>query len=129
MGTLELQFLVRGRDTGLGRRGDATPKDAESQSAMNHQEYLDFLTVWGEQFASVMIEDAGAKDVTPQDAYEVFVEAFPEEPTPTRLAALSEQELEMLRAKCEKVLEHRPIPVASLRKAISLTLCAWSPAG
>ncbi len=92
---------------------------------MKEQEYLDFLTVWGEQFASVMMEDVGAKGVAPQDAYEVFVEAFNKEPTPEALASLSEQELEVLRVKCEKVLDHAPIPAMILREAISRTLVGW----
>ncbi len=92
---------------------------------MKQQDYLDFLTVWGEQFASVMLEDAGAKEVASQDAYEVFVEAFRKEPTPEALASLSDQELEMLRIQCEMVLDHAPIPTTCLRKAISLTAKAW----
>ena len=94
---------------------------------MTEQEYLDFLTTWGEQFASVMLEDAGAKEAIPQDAYEVFVDAFRKEPTPDGLAALTEDELKKLRATCEKILDHTPIHAASLRKAISYTLAAWPP--
>ncbi|HEX5211667.1 MAG TPA: hypothetical protein VFW22_08035 [Pseudolabrys sp.] len=94
---------------------------------MKKQEYLDFLTVWGEQFADVMMANVGAKGVAPQDAYEVFVEAFNKEPTPAFLASLSDQELEALRAQCEKVLDHAPIPATCLREAISRTLSAWPP--
>src|SRR5262245_11070482 len=84
MGTLELQFLMRGRDTVLGKAcGDATSKDAEGQSAMIHQEYLDFLTVWGEHFASVMIEDAGANDVTPMMPRNTRARARGPNPGPT----------------------------------------------
>jgi hypothetical protein len=64
---------------------------------MKEQDYRDSLTVWGEQFASVMMQDAGAKQVALQDAYDVFVEVFHKEPTPKALASLSDQELEVLR--------------------------------
>lgn len=92
---------------------------------MTEQEYLDFLTVRGDSFCNAMRETAGITEVVHQDAYEVFVEAFRKEPTPAALAALSEQELEILRSVCEKVLDHAPIPAASLREAISRTLVGW----
>ena len=92
---------------------------------MTEQEYLDFLTTWGDSFCDAMRKTAGVTEVTQQDAYEVFVETFRKEPTRAALAALSEQELEMLRQTCEKVLDHSPIPAASLREAISRMLVAW----
>jgi hypothetical protein len=92
---------------------------------VKEQEYLDWLTVWGDQFCEVTREEAGKLVASHQDAYEVFVEAFHKEPTPAALAALSEQELEKLRVACEKVLDRAPISATSLREAISRTLTAW----
>jgi hypothetical protein len=81
---------------------------------MNEQEYLDFLIAWGEEFAGAMWEDARI-EASSQDAYEVFVEAFGEKPTPQALASLSEQQLEKLRQTCEKCSITRrspPLPCA-----------------
>jgi hypothetical protein len=96
---------------------------------VSESENLNFLAAWGDEFAESLSPVLGGKEVTPHDAYEVFVAAFRREPTPELLASLSEDPLEKLRVACETELEHSPIPIEAIRDAVARALARWPADG
>jgi hypothetical protein len=60
--------------------------------------------------------------IPPSEGYSVYRRAFADDPTPQKLAAFGDEDLETLRAACEAHFERRGIKLAHIRVWISNTL-------
>jgi hypothetical protein len=95
---------------------------------MNAQQFCDFLMALGQEFCGALSPPVPENLITPQDAYEVWLATFRQEPSPERLASLSRPELSRLRDECERYFECPLISIEQTRSAITRTLARW-PAG
>lgn len=91
---------------------------------MDEQGFADFLTALGEEFCAVLGPVIGWEKVVPQDAYELFLRAFGQDPSPRLLAALTASQIERLRAAWESYYE-TSISEQQVRDAIAGTLSRW----
>jgi hypothetical protein len=101
-----------------------TPPDEPLR--MSEEEFLDFLSALGEEFSETLSPVVGSENIVPQDGYELFIRVFKQAPNPHFLGALSESQMEQLRADCEKYFECAGVSVEHIREAITRTLARWS---
>jgi hypothetical protein len=92
---------------------------------MNEHDFNGFLIALGQEFCESLSAIAGSEDIVPQDANEVFLRTFGQNPSPQLLATLSESELEQWRAGWEMYFECRGISVDQMRRAVAQTLARW----
>jgi hypothetical protein len=89
---------------------------------MNEQARLDFLTAFGEEFCEALAPWVGWDNIASQDAFEVFLRVFGQEPTFSILSSLSDGQLEELRVGSEQYFESRGIAIEQIRIAVARTL-------
>jgi hypothetical protein len=94
---------------------------------MNEHRRLDFLAALGEEFCEGLSPTVGRDNITPQDAFEVFLRVLGQEPSPQMLSSLSGPQLEQLRAGSEQYFECEGLTVAQIRNAIARTLARHPP--
>jgi len=92
---------------------------------VDEQQFIDFLSAFGESFCESLGPAVGWDKIVPQDAYEVFLRVLNQDPSPRLLASLSESQLEQLRADCERYFECAGIDIAQVREVIARTLARW----
>jgi hypothetical protein len=86
---------------------------------------LNFLTALGQEFCWALSPPVPDDLIVPQDGYEVWRRAFGADPSPAALAALTESQLEQLRAVCAGYFECPAVSAAQVQLAISRTLARW----
>jgi hypothetical protein len=86
---------------------------------------LDFLSALGEEFCGALSPPVPGDLITPQDGYEVWLRAFGADPSPAALAALTESQVQQLRAASAKWFECPTVSAAQVRLAVSRTLARW----
>ena len=92
---------------------------------MDEQQFLDFLSAWGEELCTALSPLIDWESITPQEAYEVFVRAFGQDPSPRLLASFTTAQMEQLRATCESYFGVNTISAYHVRDAIARTLLRW----
>src|SRR5690348_12184683 len=93
---------------------------------MDEQKRLDFLAALGEAFCEELAPAVGWDNVTPQDAFEVFLRVLRQEPSPQILSSLSDLQLEQLRVGSEQYFECEGLTVAQICTIIARTLARHS---
>ncbi len=96
---------------------------------MSDQRRLDFLSAFGEEFCDSLSLTVGTDNVVPQDGYEVMLRAFGMQPSPEVLSALSDSQVEAVRAECARYFECEGITAEQIRTAVSRTLRAIQRTG
>jgi hypothetical protein len=91
---------------------------------MNEQQRLDFLAAFGDEFCDGW---EGLTNLVPQDAYEVFLRVFRQEPSPQLLRSLSDGQLEQFRVGAERYLEREGLTIEQIRGIIFRTLSRHPP--
>ena len=89
---------------------------------MNEQARLNFLTAFGEEYCEALAPAVGWDNIAPQDAFEVFLRVFQQEPSFQSLSSLSDTQLEELRVGSEKYFESAGIAIEQICKAVARTL-------
>jgi hypothetical protein len=89
----------------------------------------DFLAALGQEFCEALSPPVPEDLIVPQDAYEVWLRAFGQPPSPESLASLSGPQLSRLRDECERYFECPSLAAAQVRTAIDRALARWSVAG
>lgn len=72
---------------------------------MNQENVISFLSGFGEEFCQTLHPMVGWDANVPPDAYEIFYSTFNQEPSPQRLAALSESQLKQWCTSCREYFE------------------------
>jgi hypothetical protein len=85
----------------------------------------DFVGALGEEFRGALSPPVPGDIITPQDGYEVWWRAFEAAPTPATLAALTDRDVEQLRASCAEYFECPGVSAEQVRVAVSRTLARW----
>ncbi|MEI8383831.1 MAG: hypothetical protein WCJ09_27195 [Planctomycetota bacterium] len=93
-----------------------------SPHQLNYQRRLDFLSAFGEEFSETLSSTVGEDNITPQDAYEITLRTFGREPNAEMLKSLSEAQLDLLRAECQRYFECDGIVLEKIRIAVARTL-------
>ena len=107
----------------------AEPLKASSGEAlveMSENDYNGFLIALGEEFSTALQIDREL-DICSQDAYEVWLRAFGQRPTPKALACLDSVGLERLRTEFQTYLEIAGLTVDRIEQAVARTLFRWPP--
>jgi hypothetical protein len=92
---------------------------------MNEQDYMSFLLALGEALCETLSTVVGDEAVVPQDGYEVFYQAFNQNPSPIRLAALTEADLAQLCSTCKDYFECQNVTTSHMHSVVSQTLVRW----
>jgi hypothetical protein len=95
---------------------------ADGWAAFKHQQRLDFLAAFGDEFCDALENAVEHETLVPQDGFEVFLRVFQAEPTPQLLASLSDDQLETFRVESEKYFETEGIALEQIRKVVAHTL-------
>jgi len=95
---------------------------------MASQPSLDFLAALGQEFCGALSPPVPADLITPQDAYDVWLSALGQAPSPEALADVSGPQLSRLRDECERYFECPTVTTEQVRLAVDRTLLRW-PAG
>ena len=85
----------------------------------------DFLAALGQEFCHALSPPVPEALIVPQDAYEVWLRAFGDAPSPERLAHLSGPQLSHLRDECERYFECQFISTKHVQTAIACVLARW----
>lgn len=99
--------------------------DPISSRKMDDQHFADFVGALGEEMAVALDGVVSWERMPPSEGYSVYCRAFADDPTPQKLAAFGDEDLEILRAACEAHFEQRGIELAHIRVWISRTLSRW----
>src|SRR4051794_30866091 len=86
---------------------------------------LDFLAALGQEFCEALSPPVPEDLIVPQDAYDVWLRAFGQPPSPELLTRLSGWHLSHLRDECERYFECQSISVDHIRAAVARTLARW----
>lgn len=92
---------------------------------MDEASELDFVSALGEEFSGALSPPVPGDMIVPQDAYEVWRRVFRTEPRPDALAALTDADVERLRAACVDYFECPAVSEAHVRLAVCRTLARW----
>jgi hypothetical protein len=93
---------------------------------MDEHDFLGFVSALGEELCGVLEPLLGFERTNPQDGYEIFLKAMDhEEPSPKRLAALTDQELGKLRDACRSYKETDKVTLRHIRDWVAGTLQRW----
>ncbi len=92
---------------------------------MEENDFLGFVSALGEELCAVLEPVVGFERTNPQDGYEIFRKAMKCEPSPKRLAALTDQELEKLRDACRSLKETDKVTLRQMREWVAGTLRRW----
>jgi hypothetical protein len=92
---------------------------------MEENDFLGFVSALGEELCGVLEPIVGFERTNPQDGYEVFRKAMKCEPSPKRLAALTDEELGKLRDACGRFKETDKVTVRHMREWVAGTLARW----
>lgn len=85
----------------------------------------DFLIALGQEFCWALSPPVAEGLIVPQDAYEVWLRAFGQPPSPEQLARLSGAQQSHLRDECARYFECPAISVEHVRTAVVRTLARW----
>lgn len=94
---------------------------------MDEQRRLDFLAAFGEEFCEGLSPVVGWGNVSPQDAFEVFLRALRREPGPQMLSSLSAPQLEQFRVASEQYFQCEGLTTEQMREIIARTLARHPP--
>ncbi len=89
---------------------------------MRDQPSGDFLIALGQEFCEALSPPVPGGLIMPQDAYEVWLRAFGQPPSPGRLASLTETQLSRLREECGRYFECPSISAQAVQLAVTRTL-------
>jgi len=92
---------------------------------MTDESFADFLAALGQEFCEALSPPIPWGRIVPQDAYEVWLRAFRQRPSPGRLAQLTDAQRSHLRDECERYFECPDISAEHIRTAVARTLARW----
>ncbi len=92
---------------------------------MTEQLSLNFLIAFGQELCQALSPPVQEEFIVPQDGYEVWIRAFDKPPGQSTVANLSDSEVQLVRAECERYFECSAIRCEHLLLAISRILARW----